>query len=100
MPGTPGRDGRKGDVGARGEKGESGESSENKLMQSNWKQCAWKIYDGRDHGLIQVDLIHNYHFISFRWQSLSPYIIFKYSSVDWSKAVQTRNFKNLVEFTF
>ena len=55
IPGTPGRDGRKGDVGARGEKGEPGESSENKLMQSNWKQCAWKRSDGKDHGLIQVD---------------------------------------------
>ena len=55
IPGTPGRDGRKGDVGARGEKGEPGESSENKLMQSNWKQCAWKRNDDKDHGLIQVD---------------------------------------------
>ena len=55
IPGTPGRDGRKGDVGARGEKGEPGESSENKLMQSNWKQCAWKRDDTKDHGSIQVD---------------------------------------------
>ena len=56
IPGTAGRDGRKRDVGALGEKGEPGESSENKLIQSNWKQCAWKRDDGKDHGLIQVDL--------------------------------------------
>ena len=48
IPGTHGRDGRKGEVGAPGKKGEPA------MIQSSWKQCAWKREDGRDHGLIQV----------------------------------------------
>ena len=59
LPGRDGRDGAKGEKGvagtpgSRGEKGERG-SSGTDTDHRNWKQCAWKNYDGRDSGLIKV----------------------------------------------
>lgn len=60
-PGAAGRDGHKGDVGSKGEKGDRGSpgvSMKNEILNLNWKQCAWKRRDSKDHGLIQVRLIN------------------------------------------
>ena len=59
LPGRDGRDGAKGEKGVagppgpRGEKGERGPSGTD-TDHRNWKQCAWRYYDGRDIGLIKV----------------------------------------------
>ncbi|XP_046856163.1 collagen triple helix repeat-containing protein 1-like [Xenia sp. Carnegie-2017] len=55
-PGAAGRDGHKGDVGSKGEKGDRGSpgvSMKSEIFNLNWKQCAWKRRDIKDHGLIQ-----------------------------------------------
>jgi len=58
LPGRDGRDGTKGEkgvtgpLGPRGVKGEAGPSGKN-AQHRNWKQCAWKLDDGRDIGLVK-----------------------------------------------
>ena len=57
-PGTPGRDGRdggkgeKGEVSTRGPAGDKGDKGDT----MNWKQCVWKVDDGKDIGLIKVSI--------------------------------------------
>ena len=59
LPGRDGRDGAKGDkgvagpIGSRGVKGEVGQNGAD-ADHRNWKQCAWKLDDDRDGGLIKV----------------------------------------------
>ena len=61
LPGRDGRDRAKGDkgmagsTGSRGQKGDAGKNGAD-ADHRNWKQCAWKIYDGRDIGLIKVGM--------------------------------------------
>ena len=53
--GEPGVQGPSGQKGQRGESGTSGIPGNPGVMSfKNWKECAWKIDDGRDHGLIKV----------------------------------------------
>jgi len=40
-------------LGPRGVKGEVGTSGKD-AEHRNWKQCAWKSYDGHDIGLVKV----------------------------------------------
>ena len=44
-----------GSIGSRGQKGDAGKNGAD-ADHRNWKQCAWKIYDGRDIGLIKVGM--------------------------------------------
>ena len=59
LPGRDGRDGAEGKKGVtgtpgpRGIKGEMGASGKD-TDHRNWKQCAWKINDNSDIGLIRV----------------------------------------------
>ena len=61
VAGPPGLHGFKGEIGRDGAKGDKGVAGapgpRSSTFQKNWKQCAWKIYDGRDIGLIKVSLI-------------------------------------------
>ena len=43
--------GDKGETGANGAKGEVGAQA-----PSNWKHCVWRSGDGRDNGLIKVNI--------------------------------------------
>ena len=62
LPGRDGRDAAKGDKGVagppgpRGVKGEVGPSGAD-TDHRNWKQCAWKVYDSREIGLVKVSEI-------------------------------------------
>ena len=40
----------------KGEPGNKGSDGLDLNMTSNWKQCAWKLDDGKDNGLVQVSL--------------------------------------------
>ena len=61
VPGRDGRDGAKGEKGvsgppgSRGVKGDAGQNGAD-ADHRNWKQCAWKIHDQRNIGLIKVSL--------------------------------------------
>ena len=54
LPGPYGRDGMKGEKGATGANGAKGEVGAQ--APSNWKQCVWRSGDGRDYGLIKVNI--------------------------------------------
>ncbi|CAH3178876.1 unnamed protein product [Porites evermanni] len=58
LQGRDGRDGAKGEKGVAGPPGPRGERGERvpsgtHTDHRNWKQCAWRYYDGRDIGLIK-----------------------------------------------
>ena len=58
--GESGTHGAVGQKGQRGEKGESGTPGSPQLSSHmNWKECAWKRYDVKDSGLIQVSDIQH-----------------------------------------
>ena len=65
-PGVPGKRGRRGRAGRKGEpgirgapglpgpRGEKGDRGDNGIAASHWKQCTWRVGDGKDFGLIRV----------------------------------------------
>ncbi|CAH3178890.1 unnamed protein product [Porites evermanni] len=73
-PGRDGRDGAKGEKGVAGPPGPRGEKGERAPSGTdtdhrNWKQCAWRYYDGRDIGLIKSTLVwldDNYKVIGWK----------------------------------
>ena len=48
-----------GSTGSRGQKGAAGENGRDDDHR-NWKQCAWKNYDGREIGLLKVRINMRY----------------------------------------
>ena len=53
--GESGAQGPAGQKGQRGEKGESGTPGSPQLSSyMNWKECTWKVGDGKDSGVIQA----------------------------------------------
>ncbi|KAK3715070.1 hypothetical protein QZH41_012142 [Actinostola sp. cb2023] len=63
--GSTGKPGPRGPVGAKGEtgpKGKKGVRGQRGLSShSNWKECSWKVNDGKDNGLIKDCVFHKKH---------------------------------------
>ena len=85
-PGANGKDGAKGERGAQGPPGQKGERGETGLSGTpgnpgvvafkNWKECVWKnMNEGKDNGLIKVNIFFLRFFICFRKEAIGSFSI-------------------------
>ena len=104
------RDGLPGSSGPAGAKGETGERGNDyvDLVKSNWKQCVWKRDDGKDTGLIQVNMNILKTFLTENNDTKFVALLFildfnsycEYNPVRQYRNTQSRGFKNYFSSKF